>query len=96
MKYLSCKDYCNYIGRKNVVTEMYGKSSVALYRDTNFREKRGIAWLGAGMWKLKGVRKTVDKGKWPLQLGEKAVRHILLSCLENSNWREINKQIRIG
>jgi hypothetical protein len=91
MKSLSCKDNCNYIGRNNVVTEMCGKSSLALYQDTNFREERGIVWLGAGTWKLKGIRKTPDKGKCPSQLGEKALRQILLGCLENSNWREINK-----
>ena len=38
------------MGRQNMVTEMFGKSSLAFYRDTDFRkEKRVIAWLGAGI-----------------------------------------------
>ena len=67
---------------------MSGKSSLALYRDTNFRkEKRVIAWLGAGMWKLKGFKKTADKGN----AREKAARQTLLKCLEKSNWRKIDR-----
>jgi len=38
------------MGRQNMITEVSGKSSLAFYRDTNFRkEKRVIAWLGAGV-----------------------------------------------
>jgi hypothetical protein len=37
------------MGRQNMLTETSGKSSLAFYRDTNFREKKVIAWLGAGM-----------------------------------------------
>jgi len=75
-----------------MVTDISGKSSLAFCRDTNFRkEKRVIAWLRAGVLKLKGIRKTADKEKCPLKLGEKAFRQTLLNCLENKNWRKINK-----
>jgi hypothetical protein len=57
--------------RQTVVGKMYEKSSLALYRDVNFslgktwcverctgKERSGIAWLLAGVWKGRGVRKT--------------------------------------
>ena len=34
------------------------------------KERIGIAWLVAGVWKLKGIRKNVDKGRCPPCLGE--------------------------
>jgi hypothetical protein len=34
------------MGRKNMVTEMYVKSSLALYRDTNFRGKKRYSVAG--------------------------------------------------
>jgi hypothetical protein len=33
-------------------------------------ERTGIAWLLAGVWKLKGIRKKADQERRPLCLGE--------------------------
>jgi hypothetical protein len=30
------------------------------------KERNRIAWLLAGMWKLKGIRSNADKGRCPL------------------------------
>jgi hypothetical protein len=46
------------------------------------KEKMGIIWLKAGIWKLRGIRRGFEKGKCPLCLGEKDAKHILLKCSE--------------
>jgi hypothetical protein len=44
-----------------------GKES---YTDECTRNERmGIIWLKAGIWKLRGIRRVVDKGRCPLFLG---------------------------
>jgi hypothetical protein len=52
------------------------------------RKRSGIAWLIAGIWQLKGVRRNADKGRCPLCLEEEDVKHILLECKETKHWRE--------
>jgi hypothetical protein len=55
-----------------VVGKIYEKSSLALYLDMNFswgkiscmecctgKERSGIAWLLAGAWKLREIRKKI-------------------------------------
>jgi hypothetical protein len=37
--------------------------------------------------KLKGIEMKTDQRRCPLCLGEEDEKHILLKCLENSNWR---------
>jgi hypothetical protein len=44
--------------------------------------------LKAGIWKLKGIRRGLEKGRCPLCWGEKDVKHILLKCKESRKWRE--------
>jgi hypothetical protein len=51
------------------------------------KERSGIAWLIAGIWQLKGVRRNTDKGSSPLCLEEEDVKHILLECKETKYWR---------
>jgi hypothetical protein len=51
------------------------------------KERSGIAWLLAGIWQLKGVRRNADKGRCPLCLGEEDVNHMLLECKETKYWR---------
>jgi hypothetical protein len=59
------------------------KSLLTLYRTMNFcwdkklyvewcsrRERSGIAWLLAGVWQLKGVRRNTGKGGCFLRVGE--------------------------
>jgi hypothetical protein len=51
------------------------------------KETSGIAWIIAGIWQLKGVRRNADKG-CPLCLEEEDAKHILLECKETKHWRE--------
>jgi hypothetical protein len=52
------------------------------------KERSGIAWLIAGIWQLKGVRRNADKGRCPLCLEEEDVKHILLEFKGTKYWRE--------
>jgi hypothetical protein len=52
------------------------------------KERSGIAWLIAGIWQLKGVRRKADKGRCPLCFEKDDVKHILLECKETKYWRE--------
>jgi hypothetical protein len=38
--------------------------------------------LIAGIWKLRGIRKEVDRGGYSLYLGEENAKHILLNALK--------------
>jgi hypothetical protein len=40
------------------------------------------------IWKLKGIRRGLEKGRCPLYWGEEDVKHILLKCKESKKWRE--------
>jgi hypothetical protein len=52
------------------------------------KERSGIAWLVAGIWQLKGVRRNADKGRCPLCFEKEDAKHILLECTETKYWRE--------
>jgi hypothetical protein len=52
------------------------------------RERMGIIWWEAGIWKLRGIRKDFERGRCPLCLGEEDAKHILLKCPETKKWRE--------
>jgi hypothetical protein len=52
------------------------------------KERIGVIWLKAGIWKLKGIRRGLEKGRCPLCLGEEDEKHILLKCKESKKWRE--------
>jgi hypothetical protein len=43
--------------------------------------------LKAGTWKLKAIRRGLEKGRCPLCWGEEE-KHILLKCKESKKWRE--------
>jgi hypothetical protein len=81
--------------RDKMLAKFPDKSSLTLYRELNFpwgkktyieccsrKEKSRIAWLIAGIWQLKGVRRNADKGRCPLCFEEEDVKHILLECKE--------------
>jgi hypothetical protein len=38
--------------------------------------------MKAGIWKVKGIRRGIDKGNCPLCLGNEGAKHIPLSCPE--------------
>jgi hypothetical protein len=41
-----------------------------LYIECCTKKKSGIMWLLAGVWKLKGIGKRIDKRIWQLCLGK--------------------------
>jgi hypothetical protein len=51
------------------------------------KERHGTAWLLAGVWQLKWLRRNSHNGKCPLCLEEEDVKHILLDCSDSRNWR---------
>jgi hypothetical protein len=52
------------------------------------KERSGIAWLIAGIWQQKEVRRNADKGRCPLCFEKEDVKHILLECKQTKYWRE--------
>jgi hypothetical protein len=37
----------------------------------------GIIWWKAGIWKLRGIRRSFEGGRCPLYLGEEDAKHIV-------------------
>jgi hypothetical protein len=63
------------------------------------KERMGIIWLKAGIWKLRGIRRGFGKGRCPNVLGEEDAKHIPLKCLETKKWSEelvCSKQLNIN
>jgi hypothetical protein len=53
------------------------------------KERMGIIWLKAGIWKLRGITRGFERGRCPLCWGgEEDAKHILLKCSETKKWRE--------
>jgi hypothetical protein len=63
---------------QNIFTKFPEKGSLTLYRELNFswgknlcteccsrKERSGIAWLLAGIWQMREIRRNVDKGRCP-------------------------------
>jgi hypothetical protein len=40
--------------------------------------------MKAGIWKLRGLKRGIDKGSCPLYLGKEDAKHILLRCQETT------------
>ena len=74
------KEMCNYTctAEQNIVSENAGKILLLFYRDVNHRcllkeyirlcarnERNWIAWLKAGVCKLRGIRRKMGKGSCP-------------------------------
>jgi hypothetical protein len=59
------------------------------------KERTGILWPKAGIWKLRGIRRGSDRGRCPLYLGEVDAKHILIKCPEAmcNKWLIINEDI---
>jgi hypothetical protein len=51
-------------------------------------DRIGIAWLRAGIWKLRGISKGLEISRCPLCNGEEDGVHILLKCPETRRLRE--------
>jgi hypothetical protein len=52
------------------------------------KKRSGTAWIIAGIWQLKGVRRNAGKGRCPLCFEREDVEHILLEWQETIYWRE--------
>jgi hypothetical protein len=51
-------------------------------------DRMGIARFRAGIWKLRGIRKGSQTGRYPRCNGEEDAIHILLKCPETKRLRE--------
>jgi hypothetical protein len=52
------------------------------------KERMGIIWLKAGIWKLRGIMRGFERRMCPLYLGEEDAKHMLLKCCETKKWTE--------
>jgi hypothetical protein len=69
--------------------EMKHESGKMSYTDECTRKDRiGTTWLKAGIWKLRGLRRELERGRYPLCLGEEDATHILLKRPQTLKWRE--------
>jgi Holliday junction resolvase len=78
--------------------DLYIHSSISLYHEwgrecyvekCTRKERMGILWWKAGIWKLRAIRSGFEREKCPLCLGEEDAKHIILECCETKKWREI-------
>jgi hypothetical protein len=89
------KGSCNDIGRQNLFSIMSEKRSLVFYKEMKQKwvgeeyiefcsrnERNGLAWMKAGVWKLRGIRRGLKKGTCPLCRGNEDAKHVLLSCPE--------------
>jgi hypothetical protein len=95
------RERCNDIERQNIFSKVNVKISLLFYcemklewgKETHIdkctrKERMGIIWWKAGIWKLRGIRRGLERGRCPLCLGEEDVKHIILKCFETKKWRE--------
>jgi hypothetical protein len=66
--------------------QKWGKES---YSDECTRKERmGIIWLKAGIWKLRGIGRGGSERRFPCLPWEEDANHVLLKCSEAKKWRE--------
>jgi hypothetical protein len=51
------------------------------------KARNRMAWLIIEVWKLRGIRRNMGRVRFPLCLGENAIRNILLSFTRIIKWR---------
>jgi intein-encoded DNA endonuclease-like protein len=74
------RERCNDIERHNLSTIMAEKMSLVLYQEMKYKwsreeyiklccrnERNGLAWMKAGVWKLRGIRRGWKKGTCPYE-----------------------------
>jgi hypothetical protein len=94
------KERCSDMERQNILAKFSEKKLLTRCRELNFswgkklyteccsrKERSGIAWLIAGIWQLKGVRRNADKGRCPLCFQKEDAKYVLLECKETEHWR---------
>jgi hypothetical protein len=77
------KGSCNDIEKQNLFSRLSEKILLVFYQEMkqkwvreehidccNRNERRGMAWWRLGIWKLRGSRKSVEKGTCSLCFGE--------------------------
>lgn len=76
--------------------------TITLHKQTTdiyVRFRIGLAWFRLGFWKLRGKRRDVEKGRWPLSDEDENVVRMLIKCKETQRWQEQfldNKGLRIN
>jgi hypothetical protein len=76
------------IYKDNMFADINSKNSLTFYSQIKYewgkesyidkctrKERIGIMWLKAGMWKLRGIRRGLEKGRCPLCWGEEDAKH---------------------
>jgi hypothetical protein len=89
------RERCNDIERQNIFSGVNVKISLIFYCEMKYewgkesyidkctrKERKGIIWWKAGIWKLRGTRRGFKRGRCPLYLGKEDAKHILLKCSE--------------
>jgi hypothetical protein len=76
------REQCNDIQGQNMFADINAKNSMTFYSQIKYewdkesyidkctrKERIGIIWLKAGIWKLKGIRRGLEKVRCPYVLG---------------------------
>jgi hypothetical protein len=77
------RERCNDVERQNIFSEVNVKVSLSFYcemkqewgKDSYIekctrKERIEVIWWKAEIWKLRGIRRGFEMGRWPLCLGE--------------------------
>jgi hypothetical protein len=84
------KEICSDIERQNLFANIKEKRSLIIYSEMKQEwareehivcctrnERSGLAWVKTGIWKLRGMRKEFEKGRFPLCSEDEDAVHIL-------------------
>jgi hypothetical protein len=95
------KERCSDTKRQNLFANIREKRSLIFYYNMKLEwarkeytvcctrnERSGLAWFKTGIWKLRWMRKGLEKGRCPLCSEGDDTVHILLKCSEARKWRE--------
>jgi hypothetical protein len=94
------RERCNDTERQNLFSMMAETISLVFYQEMKYKsgreeyidfwfrnERSGMSLMTAGVWKLRGLRWGFEKGTFPLRMGRKDIKHMLMSCTETKEWR---------
>jgi hypothetical protein len=83
------RERCNVTERQNLLSTLSEKISLEFYPEMKHKlgteeyiefcsknERNGLVWMKAGVRKLRGIRKGLEKGTCPLCRGNEDVKHI--------------------
>jgi hypothetical protein len=85
---MSFSERCNDIERENLFSKISEKISLVFYQkmkhkwhsilNSNSVLKNGLVWIKAGVLKLRGIRRKLEKGTCPLCRGNEDVKQIYI------------------